>query len=185
MAGIAKYTKEQGKEFIKLARKSIESGFSGEKIQIPDKTEFRQARGVFVTLTKNKALRGCIGLTHSIYPIGETIVKMARAAAFEDPRFSPLKQEELKDIKIEISILTEPSEVKGNIIKNFELGKDGLICGFMGYSALFLPQVATEHKMNKIEFLENLCQKAGLPKDNWQNKNTRFYKFQVQIFEEE
>jgi len=180
-----KYNEEQGKELIELARKAIKSKFSNEKINIPDKKEFKQARGVFVTLTKKGNLRGCIGLTHGIYSIGEAVVKMAKSAAFEDPRFNSVKENEINDIKIEISILTEPSEVKGEIAKNFELGKDGLICEFMGYSGLFLPQVAIEHKMDKIEFLENLCQKAGMPKDYWQNKNVKFKKFQVQSFREE
>ena len=181
----AKYNEEEGEEFLKLARESIKSKFSGEKISIPDKKEFKQARGVFVTLTKKGNLRGCIGMTHGVYSVGEGVVKMARAAAFEDSRFNSIREDEVKDIKIEISILTEPSEIKGEVSKNFELGKDGLICEFIGYSGLLLPQVAVEHKMDKIEFLECVCGKAGLPKDSWQNPNVKFRKFQVQSFKED
>ncbi|MEK6875708.1 MAG: TIGR00296 family protein [Nanoarchaeota archaeon] len=184
----AKYSSEQGKEFIELARKAIESKFSGEKVSIPDKIGFKQARGVFVTLTKSGRLRGCIGYPNSVFPIGEAIVKSATAAAFDDSKFSPLKEEEIEKIKIELSILTEPYLFKGSfkeLVKSLELGKDGLICEYMGYRGLLLPQVALEHRMDKIKFLEAVCEKTGLNKDYWQNPNVGFYKFQVQVFREE
>jgi uncharacterized protein (TIGR00296 family) len=181
----AKYTQEQGKELLKLARQSIEDNFEDKKTKIPGGKEFRQERGVFVTLTKkNGDLRGCIGFPDPILPIGEAIVKASRAAAFSDPRFLPLTKEELENTKIEISLLTVPSNVEGEIQANFELGKDGLICERLGFFGLLLPQVAEEHHMDKIEFLETTCQKAGLPRDAWQNEKTRFKKFQVQSFEE-
>lgn len=182
---IAKYTKRQGQEFIKLAKKAIRSEFTKEEIKVPDKLAFRQARGVFVTLVKNGKLRGCVGFPNAIYSLGDSIVKVAKSSAFNDSRFSPLDVGELKDIKIEISILTEPAEIKGNIAKQFELGEDGLICQCLGYNGLLLPQVANEHKMDKIQFLECVCEKAGLPKDFWQNNNVKFYKFQAQVFKED
>lgn len=180
-----KYSEKQGREFIELARKAIESEFSKEKIRIPDKLGFRQARGVFVTLTKDRELRGCVGFPNAGYALGDALVRAAKSAAFSDLRFSPLSREELKNIKIEISILTEPSEIKGDVAKEFDLGKEGLICEYLGYSGLLLPQVAVEHKMDKIEFLEAVCEKAGLPKDFWKNNNIKFFKFQVQIFKED
>lgn len=181
---IGKYSKKQGREFIKLAKEIIESEFNDKKVEIPDKLGFRQARGVFITLTKNKNLRGCVGFPHASYALGDAIVKAAKLAAFHDSRFSPLNKEELKDIKIEVSILTEPSEIR-DIAKEFNMGEDGLICNYLGYSGLLLPQVAIEHKMNKIDFLEAVCGKAGLPKNFWQNDNIKFHKFQVQLFREE
>ncbi|MBU3906625.1 MAG: TIGR00296 family protein [Nanoarchaeota archaeon] len=181
---IAGYSEEQGQELIQLARKAIESKFSGEKVIVPDKKEFRQARGVFVTLNKKGKLRGCIGFPHASFAVGEAVVKAAKSAAFEDPRFAPLEKDEINGIKIEVSVLTEPSEIKGSPAKEIEVGKDGLICECLGFSGLLLPQVAVEYKMNKIQFLEAVCEKAGLPKDFWQNKNAKFYKFQAQIFKE-
>jgi len=181
---IGRYSEKQVKEFIKLARKAIESEFSGDKLKVPDKLAFRQARGVFVTLTKNKDLKGCVGFPNASYALGDAIIKTAKLSAFHDSRFFPLAKEELKDIKVEISVLTDPSEIKGNVAKEFDLGKDGLICEYLGYKGLLLPQVASEHKMNRIEFLEAVCEKAGLPKDSWQNSNVKFYKFQVQLFKE-
>lgn len=182
---ITKYSEEHGKKFIQLARDSIKSSFSKEKLLIPSTLEFKQARGVFVTLWKKQKLRGCIGYPRADYSLGEAIVRASRVAAFNDPRFQKVREDELELIKIEISILTEPYLISKNPIKEIEIGRDGLICEFMGYSGLLLPQVAIEHKMDKIKFLESVCEKAGLPKDSWQNENIKFYKFQAQIFKEE
>lgn len=178
-----KYTKEQAARLIKLARQSIESEFDkNTKIEIPEGKEFRQARGVFVTLMTwpKKELRGCIGFPYPNLAVRDAVAEAAGCAAFSDPRFTSLNKTELNKIIIEISILTIPQEVKN--VKDIEAGKDGLICQYLGYSGLLLPQVATEHKMNKIEFIEATCQKAGLPKDAWQNDKCKFQKFQAQIF---
>jgi len=178
---IGKYDKEDGKKLIKLAREAIESEFDNKEIKMPEEKQFMQARGVFVTLTKNKQLRGCIGFPEAIMSLNEAVMQAAKSAAFSDPRFPQLRKEELKDIKIEISILTPAFECKPEEVK---IGEDGLICEFLGYSGLLLPQVATEHHMNRIQFLECLCNKAGLPNDTWQNKNFKLKRFQAQIFKE-
>ena len=180
---IGEYTNEQGKELIGLARKSIESYFSKEKIELPSNKEYRQLRGVFVTLNKKGRLRGCVGFPNPVYSIAEAVVRAAIAAAFEDARFPRIKEEELKEIHIELSVLTPPQPVKD--LKDIIVGKDGLICSYLGYQGLLLPQVAVEHKMNRIEFLEAVCEKAGIPGDSWQKPRTRFQKFQAQIFREE
>jgi AmmeMemoRadiSam system protein A len=179
---IGEYTKEDGKILLKLARESIEEEFTSAKPKMPEEKQFKQSRGVFVTLEKNGKLKGCIGFPFPIHPLYKGVYEAAKEAAFSDPRFAKLKQEELKDISIEISILTLPEEIKD--IKEIQIGKDGLICNYFGYSGLLLPQVATEWKMNKIQFLEALCDKAGLPKDTWQNKNFHISRFQCQIFKE-
>ena len=178
---IGEYSQEDGKKLLKLARESIEENFSGRKPEKLEGKQFKQARGVFVTLTKKGNLRGCIGFPYPSYPIVEAVYQAAKSAAFSDPRFPKLEEEELKDIKIEISILTIPQECE---VKDVKIGRDGLICNFFGYQGLLLPQVATENKFDRIQFLECLCNKAGLPKDNWQNKNFKLYKFQCQIFQE-
>lgn len=178
---LGKYTEEDGKRLIKLARQAIEEDFSGKKPEIPGEKQFRQLRGVFVTLTKNKELRGCIGFPEAIMPLNEATIKAAKSAAFSDPRFSQLQENELKDIKIEISILTPKSKCKPSEVK---IGEDGLICNYVGLSGLLLPQVAVEHKMSRLEFLECVCQKAGLPGDTWQKPSFQLWKFQAQIFHE-
>ncbi len=190
---IGKYSLKDGKILIELARKSIESGFKNseknkEEIKIPNSPKFKQARGVFITLYSypEKNLRGCIGYPYPDFPIAEAVIKAAKSAALSDYRFKPLTKDEINKIIIEISILTSPQEIKNknNVSKKIKIGEDGLIIKYMSYNGLLLPQVATEHNMNKLEFLEALCQKARLPKDIWQDKNCKLFKFQAQIFKE-
>jgi len=181
---IGKYSLRDAEKLIKLARRSIEFRFTGKKPDIPDEAQFKQARGVFITLNTypGKQLRGCIGFPEPVLPVWQAVMQAAQSAAFSDPRFPSLTKNELDKIIIEISILTVPQECKTDDI---EIGKDGLICNYLGYSGLLLPQVATEHKMNRIEFLECVCEKANLPKDAWQKKEFNLKKFQAQIFKEE
>ena len=178
---LGEYSEKDGEILIKLARKSIESGFSRKNPEIPEGKQFKQARGVFVTLTKKGKLRGCIGFPYPTLPISNAIIEAAKSAAFLDSRFNNIKEEELKEIKIEISVLTSPQPCNA---KDIQVGKDGIMCNYIGYSGLLLPQVAIEYKMSRIQFLESLAEKAGLPKDTWQNKNFKLYKFQCQIFSE-
>jgi len=178
---IGEYIKEDGKKLLKLARESIEEEFSGKKPEMPEEKQFKQARGVFVTLTSKGKLRGCVGFPYPNFSVSEAVYKAAKSAAFSDYRFPKLEKEELKDIKIEISILTLPQECS---VKDIKIGKDGLICNYLGYQGLLLPQVATEYKFSRIEFLECLCNKAGLPNNTWQNKNFKLWKFSCQIFKE-
>jgi len=179
---IGEYTKPDGEKLLNLARKSIESKFIAITPEAPEGKQFKQARGVFVTLTEKGELRGCVGFPYPTMSITQAVIEAAQSAAFEDSRFPALKEDEVAKIKIEISILTQPEIIKNT--REIEIGKDGLICEYMGYSGLLLPQVATEYKMSRIEFIEALCSKAGLPKNTWQNKNFKIYKFQAQIFEE-
>lgn len=179
--GKGEYSKDDEKELLKLARESIKEQFNNKKPLIPKNKKFQEKRGVFVTLNKSGNLRGCIGFPYPILPINEAVNQVAKQSAFHDHRFPQLSEEELNKIKIEISILTLPEECKSDDI---EIGKDGLICNYSGYSGLLLPQVATEYKMNKTEFLDCLCNKVGLPKDTWKQKGFKLYKFQAQIFKE-
>jgi AmmeMemoRadiSam system protein A len=154
---------------------------------MPEGKQFKQLRGVFVTLTENSELRGCIGFPYPHLPLGDAVIQAAKSAAFADPRFLPLQEKELDKIKIEISVLTPPSELKckvGERAKNIKIGEDGLIIDYLGYSGLLLPQVAIEHKMNKLEFLEACCEKASLPRDKWQDEKCQIFTFQAQIFSE-
>ncbi len=179
---------DQGKLLIKLAKESLSSYFLQKEPDISTVKQFSDRRGVFVTLYKNKQLRGCIGFPESVFPLLEAVIKAARSAAFEDPRFPPLQKEELKDIKIEISVLTVPKliEVKKpeDYLKEIKIGKDGLIIRSSLGSGLLLPQVATEYNWSVEEFLRHLCEKAWLKQDAWKDTNNRIYRFQAQIFKE-
>ncbi len=183
------YNIKDAEQLVKLARQAIAFEFAegaeeAKKIKLPEGRQFRQARGVFVTLMNwpGRQLRGCIGFSSPVMPLAQAVAEAAKSAAFHDPRFFPLKKEELGKMIIEISILTLPQKCEA---KDVEIGRDGLIIEYVGYSGLLLPQVATEHKMSRIEFLEALCGKAGLPKDSWQNKNCILQNFQAQIFAEQ
>jgi len=178
---VGEYSLEDGKKLLKLARESIEQEFNNKKPEKLEEKQFKQARGVFVTLTSSGRLRGCIGFPYPNYSIQEAVIKAAKSAAFSDYRFNSLKKEELDKLKIEISILTIPQECN---CKEIVVGKDGLTCNYLGYQGLLLPQVASEYKMSRIQFLEALCNKAGLPNDTWQNKHFKLWKFQAQIFKE-
>lgn len=179
---IGEYSKEDGIKLLKLARASIKEEFEAAKPEFPEGKQFRQLRGVFVTLTKNGELRGCIGFPMPVNPIARAVYEAAKLAASADSRFTSLEQNEIDKIKIEISILTNPVETKPEKVK---IGRDGLIASYMGYSGLLLPQVATEYKMSRLEFLEAVCNKAGLPKDSWQKPGFKLMSFQAQIFSED
>lgn len=182
---------EQGKKLVKLARDSIAASFSGKKPKVSEsiKKEFGEARGVFVTLNKNNALRGCIGFPEPVMPLYEAIINAAKSAA-SDPRFPPLENEELEQVTVEVSVLTLPRmiEVRNpedyfNLIK---VGRDGLIVRGVYESGLLLPQVAVEYKWDAKTFLEQTCRKANLPADIYTDFNqVRVYSFQSQVFSEE
>ncbi len=181
-------TQVQGKKLLKLARGSIESWYDKKELDFDkEKKKFFQKQGVFVTLTENGQLRGCVGFPYPLLPLAEAIFQAARSAAFNDTRFEALKKEELDKINIEISILTIPKEIKAKderILDEIVVGRDGLIVQLGGSSGLLLPQVAPEFKWNALQFLEHTCEKAGLAKNAWHNCNCKIFKFQAQIFSE-
>ena len=141
---------------------------------------FSEKKGIFVTLKKQGTLRGCIGFIEPIYPLDKALVEAARLAAFEDPRFPPVRKEEVNGLEVEISILSKPFLVKNT--KEIKLGRDGLIIE-QGYNkGLLLPQVFTEFKIKFIkDALAMTCEKAGLPEDAWKSKLTKIYAFKAEI----
>ncbi len=181
---------EDKKKLLELARKSIETGFSRGRLKIDEeiKKKFSKKQGAFVTLTEGGRLRGCIGYPEPILPLYEAIINAARAAAFEDPRFEPLREEELNKIKIEVSILTVPELIKVKhpleYLEKIKIGEDGLIIRGPFGSGLLLPQVFVEYKATPQMALEMLCEKAGLPRNTWQNPMYKIYKFQAEVFSE-
>ena len=177
-------------EFVlKLAREAIEAYVkTGKKISIPKDypKELDEKRGVFVTITKHKELRGCIGFPYPQMPLIEGLIDAA-VEVCQDPRFPPLSREELRDVRIEVSILTEPKLIKVKSQKDclnvIEPRKDGLIINKGFYSGLFLPQV-WEEIPKREDFLEALCMKAGLLPDEWLDPSAQIYKFNVKILTE-
>jgi len=179
-------TSEEKKFLITAARNSINSLFEKTFINKPDYEKFpvlKSKAGAFVTLTKHKQLRGCIGYIIGDQPVFETVCEAAVQAAKYDPRFSPVRKDELKDIALEISILSEPFPLNG--YDEIELGKHGLILEEQGRRGLLLPQVPIEHKMNKEEYLDAICQKSGFNKNYWREKELELKAFTATVFSEE
>jgi AmmeMemoRadiSam system protein B/AmmeMemoRadiSam system protein A len=140
----------------------------------------KELRGAFVTITKKGTLRGCIGHIRGLMPLYKSVEEMAAAAAFDDPRFPPITKNELKDLEIEISVLTPFKQITD--VKEIEVGTHGIYMEKGYYSGLLLPQVATEYRWDRDTFLEHTCRKAGLPPDAWKEKDTRIYIFSADIF---
>ncbi len=140
-----------------------------------------RSQGAFVTLRKKGDLRGCIGQMTPSGPLRRVVGAMAFAAAFEDPRFPKVRANEMKDIEIEISVLTPFREVASP--SAIVPGRDGVLLQKGRSSAVFLPQVATEEGWGREELLDNLCVKAGLSRGCWQS-GARLSTFQAEIFKE-
>jgi len=170
-----------GKRLIEIARKAIKTYFSKEIFEV---NEFNEKRGIFVTLYKKDELRGCIGYIREI-ELNKGIIEAARSAAFSDPRFNPLQEDELKDIRIEISLLSKPELLEGNYLKKIKIGRDGLIVESNWNSGLLLPQVFVEYNTNAEEALEMTCEKAGINKNAWKIKDIKVYKFKCEVYSEE
>lgn len=142
-----------------------------------------EKRGVFVTLKKRGELRGCVGYPAGLKPLLQAVLDNSYNAAFKDPRFGPLTASELPAITIEISVLTEPVQVRS--IEEIQVGRDGLIMERGPYRGLLLPQVAVEQGWDRKTFFDQTCLKAGLPPGAWKDGETRIYRFQAVIFGEE
>lgn len=177
-------SKKEQQMLLGIARKTLEEYVrkgNAPKIDINDPMLFEK-RGAFVTLTKNGALRGCIGYTQPVVPLYKAVSDMAIAASTRDPRFPPVSQGELKNIRIEISILSPLKLISDT--NEIEVGRHGLYLVRGNNAGLLLPQVATEHHWNRQEFLKHTCVKAGLPPEAWKDKDTLIYTFSAQIFSE-
>jgi AmmeMemoRadiSam system protein B/AmmeMemoRadiSam system protein A len=173
---------EEKKTLHHIAKTVIENKVKGKPV--PDfKVEspiLKENRGAFVTLQKRGQLRGCIGYIEGHGPLHKTIEKMAEAAAFNDPRFTPVQEKELPELDIEISVLTPLRRITD--VNEIEVGKHGIYMKKGWFSGLLLPQVATEYGWDRQTFLEHTCQKAGLPSTAWKEKETEIYIFSADIF---
>jgi len=145
--------------------------------------------GVFVTLNNPAGLRGCIGFPMPDKKLSHGIIDAAISAATEDPRFSPVKTNELNGIRLEVTVLTPPVEIDVSdpmeYLEKIKVGRDGLIIRHSFSSGLLLPQVPVEYSWSTEEFLQHTCEKAGLEKDAWKNKKVKIEKFEGIIFKEE
>lgn len=169
-------------ELHSIAKKVVEARCGGKEAPriTTASAKLKEPSGAFVTIYKNGELRGCIGQITAQKPLIEAVAEMAEAAALRDPRFSPVRSDELKDLKIEISVLTPFKKIDSP--DEIEIGKHGLIIKRGGSMGLLLPQVATEYGWDRTAFVENTCRKAGLPKDAWKQKDTEIFIFSADVF---
>ncbi|MBU1043038.1 MAG: AmmeMemoRadiSam system protein B [Candidatus Omnitrophica bacterium] len=173
----------QKKELISVARESIVNIVKSNRKQIvsSDDPELMQDKGAFVTIYKNNALRGCIGMIKSDQPLVKVVNDMAVQAATRDPRFAPVSEDELDNIELEISVISPIERITD--INLIQVGKHGLIVSKGYNSGLLLPQVAAEYNWSKEEFLAETCVKAGLSKDDWK-KGAEIFIFSAEVFSE-
>ena len=187
---------EEGKFLVELARKAVEEYLKSKKrISASENISEKllQPCGVFITINTirdgEKELRGCIGYPYPTTPLVQAVIESAISSATQDPRFYPLSLSELDNVVFEVSVLTPPQliEVKkpSEYLPKIMVGKDGLIVERGMFKGLLLPQVPVEWEWDEEEFLCQCCIKAGLPPDCWLLENTKIYKFQAIIFEEE
>ncbi|MDR2819925.1 MAG: AmmeMemoRadiSam system protein A [Desulfovibrio sp.] len=179
----------QDREYLSgLARLSVESVFAGHREARPtepaesgqEAAPLRRLLGSFVTYTSGGSLRGCIGTIVGREPLYENVWRMARASAFEDPRFPPLTQQEWKRVETHISVLDELTLCPDP--EAVEVGKHGLVLQYQGRSGVFLPQVPVEQGWDRLAYLEHLCAKAGLPAGSWRAPGARLFWYEALVF---
>lgn len=180
---------KEKKTLLSIARQTLENHFKGNykvlkevENSFPITPPLKEKSGVFVTLRKQGDLRGCIGSIIGEEPLWEGIRNNVLKSAFHDPRFPPLKENELEKVDIEISVMTPLQKIDD--YKKIRLGADGVIIRKDNHQAVYLPQVATETGWNLDQFLGHLCQKAWLPSNAYKSEGIEFYIFQALVFEE-
>ncbi|MCK4520100.1 MAG: AmmeMemoRadiSam system protein B [Candidatus Omnitrophica bacterium] len=177
--------KRQKEELLKLVRDTITLYLNEGKIleREPEDEVFKTVMGIFVTLRRNHQLRGCIGNIIGTKPLYLEAQDMAIAASTRDSRFPSVTKEELKDIHIEISVLSPLKKITGP--EEIILGKHGVLVRDNFRSGVYLPQVATETGWNKEEFMNSLCgHKAQMAPDAWKKGECDIYIFSAEVFEE-
>src|SRR5574341_1390416 len=178
-------SEKDGEILVKTARSAVTEYLKTKKrlTLLEDfRSRFSYNSGVFVTLNKAEDLRGCIGFPTPEKKLYQSLVDAAIASATEDPRFSPVRYEELSDISFEVTVLTPPEEIDVEntleYIDKIKVGRDGLIVRWEFGSGLLLPQVPVEYDWNEEEFLNHTCEKAGAPQDCWKRKSTKILRFE-------
>jgi len=175
------FSAEERSILLHLAHDAILSALEHREISLePPTLHFAEPRGAFTSLYLHGQLRGCVGYVLPVSSVYRVVAETARAAAFEDTRFSPVTREEALELKVELSILSPPQPIAAEAV---EVGRHGLLISMHGQRGLLLPQVPAEHDWDRITFLEQTCRKAGLPADAWQ-KGATIEAFTAEVFGE-
>lgn len=177
---LTKQEKDALKDLVRLA--IARRLFPDRGVELPacPNERLREHFGAFVTLKTGGSLRGCIGHVVGDKPLWDTIVEMAEAAAFGDPRFPALGEREFDGLEIEVSILSPLTECPDPAL--VEVGRHGLLIHHQGRSGLLLPQVPVEWGWDRETFLAHTCGKAGLPEDAWKDPAATLFWFEAEVF---
>jgi AmmeMemoRadiSam system protein A len=174
-ASASEFSEEQRKILLGIAHEAILAVVEREARSgaLPDVTPgvagFSEPRGVFTTLYLEGKLRGCVGYAMPVASLYRAVAETARAAAFEDSRFSPVTRDEARRLGISLSVLSRLRVIRPEDVK---VGRHGLVISSGGRRGLLLPQVPVEYGWDRETFLEQTCRKAGLPLDAWRKKAT-------------
>jgi AmmeMemoRadiSam system protein A len=176
-------TESQKRLLLDTARRSIVAAVEGRDSPeiLGANDELRKPAGAFVTLHRAGRLRGCIGQLPGKDALVDVVMRCAALAALEDPRFSRVRKDELLDLDIEISVLSELAEIEP---QNVVVGKHGLLVSRDWERGVLLPQVAAEMRWDAERFLEETCAKAGLLPKAWKEPGTRIQAFTADVFSE-
>lgn len=176
-------TKKEQKELLKIARATITGQITNGTVPAVTSTlaGLNLHSGCFVTIKQKGELRGCIGNFVSDQPLYLLVQEMAVSAAIRDPRFYPMKANDLGDFTLDISVLSPLNKITS--VEEIKVGKHGIYIVKGSYRGVLLPQVATEYGWNRDQFLRHTCIKAGLPEDAWQGE-CEIYIFSAQVFGE-
>jgi AmmeMemoRadiSam system protein A len=173
------FSPEERTLLLRLAHDSICGALEKRQIPLdPPTPHLAEPRGAFTTLYLGGELRGCVGYVLPTCSAYRAVAETARAAAFDDNRFSPVTAGEAPHLEIELSILSPPLPIPAEEV---EVGRHGLLISQHGRRGLLLPQVAVEHNWNRTTFLEQTCRKAGLPVDAWR-KRASILAFRAEVF---
>lgn len=186
---------EDGVFLVKLARTAVEEKLRNNRvIKPPENTPRYMYRPgmVFTTIEKKIGeryeLRGCIGFLSPIYSLVESTIQSAIEAAFNDPRFNPLEEDELDTVVFEVTVLSVPIEItssdRWSMLSQIVIGRDGLVVEKGFFKGTLLPTVPVEYCWDNETFIAETCLKAGLAPDCWLDKNTKIYRYEGKAFKE-
>ncbi len=174
---------EQRHAFLQLARQALRDYLETGRVLEPADPSFPSGAvgGLFVTLRQQGELRGCMGVLGTGEPPERDVVRCSISAATQDPRFPAVTLADLPELKLEISILSGLLPVAAP--QEILVGRDGLQIEKEGRRGLLLPQVPMEHGWDRVQFLQELCKKAGLPQEAWRT-GAVLHRFTAQVFQE-
>jgi AmmeMemoRadiSam system protein A len=177
-------TKKEQRDLLKIARDTIVSYVTNSSVPAVETASkgLNLESGCFVTIKQHGQLRGCIGNFISDKPLYRLVQEMAVSAATRDPRFYPMKAQDLADFELEISVLS-PLELISSV-DEIKVGTHGIYLVKNSSRGVLLPQVATEYGWDRDTFLRHTCIKAGLPENAWQ-KECEIYIFSALVFGED